>query len=172
MDAQLNFSEIYRQHAEAVFRLAWVLTGDRSDAEDLCSEAFARALAGGGKIVQSTVRSYLYAIVRNLATSRHRRPRVERAAQDELIDTTASLDLGPEQQAELRQQLAQASAGLSTLREKERHVLILCAQYGFSTGEIAEALGMEPGHVRVRLHRARRHLQTFLDQQERRHASP
>lgn len=172
MDAQLNFSDIYRQHAGAVFRLAWVLTGNRSDAEDLCSEAFARALAGGGEIVQSTVRSYLYAIVRNLAASRYRRPTVELAAQDELVDATPSPDPGPEQQAELRQQITQASSALSTLNEGERHALLLCAQYGLSTSEIARALGLAPGHVRVRLHRARRHLQAILDQQERRHASP
>ncbi len=71
MDGPASFSDIYRQHAGAVFRLAWLLTGDRSDAEDLTSEAFARALAGEGRIVQATVRSYLYAIVRNLASSPH-----------------------------------------------------------------------------------------------------
>ena len=99
MDAALSFSAIYRQHAEAVFRLAWLLTGNRSDAEDLTSEAFARALAGEGRIVQATVRSYLYAIVRNLATSRLRRPIVELPTDDESLADAAAADPGPEQQA-------------------------------------------------------------------------
>lgn len=166
MDPTLSFSEIYRQHADAVFRLAWMLSGNRSDAEDLTSEAFARALAGEGRIVQSTVRSYLYAIVRNLAQSRLRRPMLEREAEDEDLAQAVDLEPGPELQAELRQRLAQASTGLARLREGERQVLLLCGLHGLSTAEIADALGLEPGHVRVRLHRARRQLQQFLDPTE------
>lgn len=162
MDATLSFSDLYRQHAGAVYRLAWLLTGDRSDAEDLTSEAFARALAGEGRIVQATVRSYLYAIVRNLANSRLRRPTVEVADADRIADT-ADAEPGPEQLAELRQRLIRASAGLSTLRECERQVLVLCGLHGLDTAEVADALGLAPGHVRVRLHRARRRLESFLD---------
>jgi RNA polymerase sigma-70 factor (ECF subfamily) len=165
MDQTLSFSEIYRQHAEAVFRLAWMLSGDRSEAEDLTSETFARALAGAGRIEQATVRSYLYAIVRNLVSSRHRRPAVEVAAEDEQLNSTAEPDPGPEQRAELRQRLAHASAGLAAMRESDRQVILLCGVHGLSNLEIADALGLDPGHVRVRLHRARRQLAEFIDQQ-------
>ena len=171
MDAPLSFSEVYRQHADAVFRLAWMLTGNRTDAEDLCSEAFARALAGEDRIVQTTVRSYLYAIVRNLAVSRQRRPVVEIPAQDDSSGDAQDQSPGPEQRAELCQRLIQAGAGLATLREGERQLLLLCGLDGLSTGEIADALGLEPGHVRVRLHRARRQLQLVLEQQEHPHAA-
>lgn len=162
MDHSLSFSEIYRQHVEAVFRLAWMLSGDRNEAEDLTSEAFARALAGAGRIEQATVRSYLYAIVRNLVSSRHRRPAVEVAADDEQINDAAESDPGPEQRAEMRQRLAQANAGLAAIRESDRQVLLLCALHGLSNSEIADALGIDSGHVRVRLHRARRQLAAFI----------
>ncbi len=171
MDRTISFAEIYRQHAEAVFRLAWMLSGNRSDAEDLTSEAFARALAGEGRIEHATVRSYLYAIVRNLVSSRQRRPAVEVAADEDVLAEAPHLDPGPEQQAELRQRLAHAGAGLSALREGERQVLLLCGLHGLSIAEIADALGLDPGHVRVRLHRARRQLQSFLDQQESVHGT-
>jgi RNA polymerase sigma-70 factor (ECF subfamily) len=163
MDAPLSFSDLYRQHADAVFRLAWLLTGDRSDAEDLTSEAFARALAGEGRIVQATVRSYLYAIVRNLAASRLRRPVVELPADDEAIAEASAPEPGPEQHAEWRQRVAHASAGLAQLREGERQVLLLSGLHGLEVAEIADALGLAPGHVRVRLHRARRRLEQFID---------
>ena len=165
MDPTLSFSEIYRQHAEAVFRLAWMLSGERSEAEDLTSEAFARALAGAGRIEQATVRSYLYAIVRNLVSSRHRRPAVEVAVEDEQLSNSAEPDPGPEQRAELRQRLAHASAGLAAMRESDRQVLLLCGVHGMSNLEIADALGIDAGHVRVRLHRARRQLADFVNQQ-------
>ena len=156
MEQALGFSEIYQQHAEAVFRLAWMLSGDRHEAEDLTSEAFVRALAGAGRIEQTTVRSYLYAIVRNLAASRRRRPAlVELVTDVEKIAAAAEPEPGPEQRAELRQRLAHASAALEALREGDRRVLLLCCVHGLSSLEIADALGLEPGTVRVRLHRAR-----------------
>ena len=96
MDQTMSFSEIYRQHADAVFRLAWMLSGNRSEAEDLTSEAFARALAGAGRIEQATVRSFLYAIVRNLVISQQRRPAVELAVDDEQLSDAIEPDPGPE----------------------------------------------------------------------------
>jgi RNA polymerase sigma-70 factor (ECF subfamily) len=165
MEPVLSFSEIYRQHAEAVFRLAWMLSGDRDEAEDLTSETFARALAGAGRIEQATVRSYLYAIVRNLVSSRHRRPRLEVSVDDEQLSHAEQSDPGPEQRAELRQRLAHASAGLAAIRESDRQVLLLCGLHGLNTLEIADALGLDPAHVRVRLHRARRQLAAFIQRQ-------
>ena len=158
MAPTLAFADLYCAHADAVFRLAWLLTGDRHEAEDLTSEAFARALAGEGAIVQASVRSYLYAIVRNLAASRRRRPVVEVAAEEETVAEAIDAEPGPEQRLELRERLAHAGAGLARLREGERQVLLLSGLHGLSIAEIADALGLEPGHVRVRLHRARQRL--------------
>ena len=162
----LSFSDIYAEHATAVFRLAFVLSGDRHEAEDLTSEAFARALAGAERIRQPTVRSYLYAVVRNLVASRKRRPMLELAVEGEGFDAAtqaaAGSDPGPEQRAELRQRIAHASAALDALPEGERQVVLLCGVHGLSNPEIADALGLSPGNVRVRLHRARRQLADIL----------
>ena len=67
----MSFSEIYRQHADAVFRLA-----------------------GSGRIEQATVRSFLYAIVRNLVISQQRRPAVELAVDDEQLSDAIEPDPG------------------------------------------------------------------------------
>ena len=87
-----DFSSIYRQHVDAVFRLAFLLTGQRAEAEDLTSETFARALASTGAIRHETVRSYLYAITRNLVASRQRRPVVEQADPEDAATTAAARD--------------------------------------------------------------------------------
>ena len=158
-----DFSAIYRQHADAVFRLAFLLTGQRAEAEDLTSEAFARALASAGAIRHETVRSYLYAIVRNLVASRQRRPLLEQADPDDQAALAATTpDPGPEAQLEIRQSLAHAGAGLAALKERDRQVLLLCGIDGLDPIQIADALGLEPGAVRVRLHRARRQLAAWL----------
>ncbi len=157
------FSDIYRQHAEAVYRLAWVLSGNRVEAEDLTAEAFARALAGADRIEQDTVRSYLYAIVRNLVRSHARRSLFELPAGEHRLDEAAEPEPGPEQRFELRQCLARLGTGLTRLREVDRQVLLLCGIDGLNTREIADALGLTPGHVRVRLHRARRQLVSLTE---------
>lgn len=157
-----DFSTLYRQHADAVFRLAFLLTGQRAEAEDLTSETFARALASAGAIRHDTVRSYLYAIVRNLVASRQRRPAVEQPDLEEAAAQVADPDPGPEEQLAIRQRLARAGAGLAALKERDRQVLLLCGVDGLDPAEIADALGLEPGAVRVRLHRARRQLAARL----------
>jgi RNA polymerase sigma-70 factor, ECF subfamily len=163
MDPPSDFALIYRQHAEAVFRLAFLLTGQRAEAEDLTSETFARALASAGAIRHGTVRSYLYAIVRNLVASRQRRPTLEQADPDDAAAQAAHApDPGPEEQLEIRQRLAHAGAGLAALKERDRQVLVLCGVDGLDPAQIADALGLDPGAVRVRLHRARLKLAAFL----------
>jgi RNA polymerase sigma-70 factor (ECF subfamily) len=162
MDPATDFAAVYRQHAEAVFRLAFLLTGQRAEAEDLTSETFARALASAGAIRHETVRSYLYAIVRNLVASRHRRPVAERSEPEEAAAELADPDPSPEAQLEIRQRLARAGAGLAALPERDRQVLVLCGVDGLGPAQIADALGLAPGTVRVRLHRARRQLAAFL----------
>jgi RNA polymerase sigma factor (sigma-70 family) len=163
MDVAPCFAEIYRQHAAAVYRLAWLLSGDRHEAEDLTSECFARALGGDGAIRQATVRSYLYAIVRNLVASRQRRPAIELPADDERLADMPDAEPDPEQRADLRQRLAQASNALAALREPERQVLVLCGVHGMDAAEMSDALGIDAGAVRVRLHRARRALARLLE---------
>ena len=165
MNSPADFSQIYRQHAQAVFRLAFLLTGQRAEAEDLTSETFARALASAGAIRHDTVRSYLYAIVRNLVASRHRRPALEQADPGDLFaQAAAAPDPGPAEQLEIRQRLAHAGAGLAAMKERDRQVLLLCGRDGLDPIQIADALGLEPGAVRVRLHRARRQLAAWLQQ--------
>jgi RNA polymerase sigma-70 factor, ECF subfamily len=165
MSSPADFSQIYRQHADAVFRLAFLLTGQRAEAEDLTSETFARALASVGAIRHQTVRSYLYAIVRNLVNSRHRRPALEQADPDEVaLQSAPDPDPGPEEQLEIRQRLVRAGAGLAAMKERDRQVLLLCGLDGLDPTQIADALGLEPGAVRVRLHRARRQLAAWLQQ--------
>src|SRR5438270_13850449 len=61
----LNFGTLYRKYARDVYRFALYLSGDPATAEDLTSETFVR-LWSARDLRVSTVRAYLFAIVRNL----------------------------------------------------------------------------------------------------------
>lgn len=67
-----DLEALYRQHASAVFRFAWGLCGDRSQAEDLVSETFVRLLTKGPRIETQTALAYLMAVARNSYLNRQR----------------------------------------------------------------------------------------------------
>ena len=75
-----RLAEVYVRSAPAGFRLAYLLTGDRTLAEDLVQEAFVK-LAGRFRDLRSEEAFpwYLRRTVVNLANSHFRRVRVERA---------------------------------------------------------------------------------------------
>ena len=49
-----DLETIYRQHSPAVFRYAWGLCGNRSEAEDLVSETFVRLLTRAPRLETRT----------------------------------------------------------------------------------------------------------------------
>jgi RNA polymerase sigma factor (sigma-70 family) len=80
-----RLGSLYASEAEAVIRLAYVLTGDRHAAEDIAHDAFARVgrrLFGLRDPEHS--RAYLYRTVVNLCRGRGRRLRIERRALQKL----------------------------------------------------------------------------------------
>ena len=65
---------LYRDHGQAAFRLAYLLTGDRARAEDVVQDAFVRMLARVRHIrATDTMRAYLTRTVVNLAKNEYRR---------------------------------------------------------------------------------------------------
>ena len=73
---------------------------------------------------------------------------------------------GPDDKIASAQSLRQLQDGLSRLKEKHRIVLLLREVDGMSCEAISESLGIPVGTVDSRLHRARKHLATFLHRAE------
>lgn len=152
--ANVNFEDLYRRHADDVFRFAcWLCGGDRAEAEDVVSETFLRAWTNDQRIEVSTVKGYLFTIARNVLLNRNRRRRPGTshtlAAQ---ADTTSP---GPARAAEQRDELAAAMAAVQALPEAERAALLLRAQHEMPYDEIARTLGISLAAAKVNVHRAR-----------------
>ena len=75
-----RLAELYRQHAAEAIRLAYLLTGDRNQAEDLVQDAFVKL---AGHLVHlrdpGAFDAYLRRTIVNSANSSFRRKRIERA---------------------------------------------------------------------------------------------
>src|SRR5512140_2508182 len=67
---------LYLEHRDFVLRLAWRLTGGRDDALDILQETFLELYARfPGFSLASTLRAFLYPVVKHMAIDRARRQR-------------------------------------------------------------------------------------------------
>lgn len=145
---------LYRQHALAVFRFAYGLSRNRAEAEDIVSEAFARALTRAGAIESRTARAYLLTVARNVFLDGRRRSARHARALTEIEHAP------PDAASDEPARLASALKALGALPEGERAALLLRLDHGMSYEAIATALGISIAAAKVRVHRARVRLTT------------
>lgn len=160
---RVDFRGLYERHAGDVRRFAFFLCGERARADDLAAEAFARAWTSVGELRTSTVKAYLFRIVRNLVVEGARKNGREQA----ILESTVDLRPGPVAAADGRIELRAVLAALQGLSGTDRAALLMRAQDGMSHEEIAAALELSVAAVRVRIHRARLALSTLKIREER-----
>jgi RNA polymerase sigma-70 factor (ECF subfamily) len=150
----IDFQTLYERHANDVFRFAFYLCANRSDAEDITSETFVRAWTVQERIELPTVKSYLFAIARNYyLQSLRKRSRQRDLAEIEQLAIDPSP--GPEVAAEQKMELNRILTALQELPEADRSALLLRAQEGLSYLEIARTLGLSEAAVKIKIHRTR-----------------
>jgi RNA polymerase sigma-70 factor (ECF subfamily) len=168
------FEALVRRYQGWVFTLALRMVGDRGEAEDVAQEVFLKAYRGLKTFKgASRFSTWLYAIAThhclNHLQARARRPRpaggAATAGGDDPPDPVDRLpDRAPRADALLeRADLERVvQAELQRLTEEQRAILVLRDIQGLAYEEIAQALGLELGTVRSRLHRARMALKARL----------
>jgi RNA polymerase sigma-70 factor, ECF subfamily len=147
----IDVAAVYDRYAKDVYRFALYLCGNRAQAEDIASETFARAWIARDQIRVGTVKAYLLMIARNLYRDGRRRD-----WRAEELDA-AQRDPGPDPETAAgdRAALDRVLIALAQLPEPDRAALLLSAQEGMTSEEIAAALGLSVPAVKVKIHRAR-----------------
>ena len=146
------------QYAGALYRVAFSVLRNASDAEDAVQEAFLRVLRHRDQLDEvRDHRVWLIRIVWNIVLDRKRRAKTRPETDDvaELARVLPSKGLSAEQVASAAQHHAQVLACVEQLPEKEREVLTLSAFDELSSVEISTVLGITESSVRSRLFRAR-----------------
>jgi RNA polymerase sigma-70 factor (sigma-E family) len=142
-----RIGELYRQHAAAAIRLAYLLTGDRVVAEDLVQDAFVR-LAGRLAHLRDagSFDAYMRKTIVNLSHSYFRRKRVERKyLKRARVLVEPDTDRTPGRSVEDREVLWTA---LGKLPERQRAALVLRFYEDLSEAQVAEILRCRPGTVK------------------------
>lgn len=172
-----SFEESLAPLLDRAYGLAYTLTRNPTDAEDLLQEAALRGLRRFETFELGTnFRAWFYRLLVNCHYERHRQTR-RRPSTVELDDVevgelylyrrTAEAglhELGDDPARMVMSKLTteQVMGALAELPEEYRVVAQLCLAQELSYQEAAEALGCPTGTVRSRLHRARRMLQRSL----------
>ena len=155
------FGALVRRHYRAAYAVALAVLGNPMDAEDVCQDAFLRALERLDSLRKpERFSAWLLQIVRNQARNfrSYRRLRSARP----LDESSAAADEDPAREAERQELRRELESALSGLSEIEREVVLLHDLEGWKHREIAEALGLSEGMSRQHLMGARRLLRDRL----------
>ena len=159
-----SWEEVVNNHSAKVFRLAYRLTGNRYDAEDLTQEVFVRVFRSLANFKPGTLDGWLHRITTNLFLDQARRK--SRIRFDALADDAESRlpgrEPGPERSFEYNNLDLDVQAALDALPPDFRAAVVLCDLEGLSYDEVAEALDVKLGTVRSRIHRGRTMLRESL----------
>lgn len=159
-----SWDQVVREHADRVYRLAYRLSGNPHDAEDLTQETFIRVFRSLGSYKPGTFEGWLHRITTNLFLDMvRRRARLRMEGLPEDTDRLVGGGPSPEQvyvATHLDPDLQQA---LDDLAPEFRAAVVLCDVEGLSYEEIGATLGVKLGTVRSRIHRGRQALKAALE---------
>jgi RNA polymerase sigma factor (sigma-70 family) len=164
-----TWEEIVRAHSTRVYRLAYRLTGNPHDAEDLTQEVFVRVFRSLSSYTPGTFEGWLHRITTNLfldMARRRQRIRFE-GLPEEAEQRLPGKEPGPAEAFEDRYMDSDVQQALAALPPDYRAAVVLCDIEGFSYEEIAATLGVKLGTVRSRIHRGRERLRTALAHRQR-----
>ena len=160
-----TWEDIVRSHSARVYRLAYRLTGNPHDAEDLTQEVFVRVFRSLSSYTPGTFEGWLHRITTNLfldSARRKQRIRFE-GLPDEMVYRLAGREPTPAEAFDDSHLDDDVQAALKALPPEYRAAVVLCDIEGFSYEEIAATLGVKLGTVRSRIHRGRAQLRVALE---------
>jgi RNA polymerase sigma factor (sigma-70 family) len=162
-----SWEDVVRDHSARVYRLAYRLTGNPHDAEDLTQEVFVRVFRSLSSYTPGTFEGWLHRITTNLFLDLVRRR--ARIRFDPLPDDAERIPgkegagtKSPAQHYDDTHFDDDVQAALDALPPDFRAAVVLCDLEGLSYEEIAATLGIKIGTVRSRIHRGRSQLRAAL----------
>jgi len=157
-----TWEQLVREHSAQVFRLAFRLTGNRHDAEDLTQDVFVRVFKSIHTFTPGTLEGWLHRITTNLFLDGARRK--QRIRMDPVADAPERRlpDASPDDLVDDALFDHDVARALAALAPEFRVAVVLCDIEGLSYDEIAAVLDVKVGTVRSRIHRGRSQLREAL----------
>jgi RNA polymerase sigma factor (sigma-70 family) len=159
-----SWESIVQEHSGRVYRLAYRLTGNVHDAEDLTQDVFIRVFRSLHTYQPGTFEGWLHRITTNVFLDRMRRKQRIRfdALTEEASARLAGRGPSPEQSYADAHFDDDVQRALAALTPDFRAAVVLCDIEGLTYEEVSETLGIKLGTVRSRIHRGRAQLREAL----------
>ncbi|MCW2855941.1 MAG: polymerase, sigma 29 subunit, SigE [Marmoricola sp.] len=159
-----SWDQIVEDHSARVYRLAYRLTGNPHDAEDLTQEVFVRVFRSLHTYTPGTFEGWIHRITTNLFLDQARRKsKIRFDSLPEDADNRLPSPVATPDVAYLNQMFdADIEAALAALPPDFRAAVVLCDVEGLTYEEIADVLDLKMGTVRSRIHRGRAMLRKAL----------
>lgn len=157
------FAALFEQYKNLVYRTAYLMLGDASEAEDALQEVFVRVYKSlpGFDARKGAFTTWLHRVTINYCLSHQRKRQPTYLPVEEVL--LSLLDESPTASLAERQVIREAVGDLS---EKQRAVVILRYFWDLSYAEIADVLDIPLGTVRSRLDLALKTLRGMLTDRE------
>lgn len=147
----LALGEVFDTLAPRLLPVALHLCGNPAGAEDALQQTFVLAIERADSFdATRRLEPWLAGLLSNVARST-RRHEARRWAQE--LPELAAADAGPVEDAECAELTVLLRTRIDALPPEQRQVLRLQLQHGMTAVEIAEAIEVPPGTVRMRIHR-------------------
>lgn len=155
-----EFRVLVEKYSRAVFRLAYRMTGNQQDAEDVVQEAFLRAFKQLNRYEsRSSFSTWLYRIAANYSLDLIRARRSTDAVEDVVLTEPTA---GPERLLESVQVQETLDMALGSLTQQERTAFVLRHYEGLSIEEISGTLGINNNAAKHSVFRAVQKLRKAL----------
>src|SRR3954468_6526819 len=159
-----TWEQVVTEHGDRVFRLAYRLTGNKHDADDLTQDVFVRVFRYLSTYTPGNFEGWLHRITTNLfldQVRRRQRIRFDALAED-ADDRLVGREPTPAQVFDDRTLDGDVRTALDALAPDFRPAVVLCDIEGLSYEDFAATLGISLGAVRSRIHRGRARLRAAL----------
>src|ERR1700761_8162234 len=168
LDSSETITALVAEYSTTLYRVAYSVTRNAAEAEDIVQETFLRVLKHQNKLGEiRDARVWLVRIAWNLALDRKRRSKARPETEDiaDLVRTLPSNERRADDEVISSQEHARVLALIDRLPAKERQALVLSALEELSTPEIASICATTESSIRSRIFRARRELAALLTKQ-------
>ncbi len=156
MDVE-SFKRLFLPLHPKLFRIAYALVENKSDAEDILQDAYYKLWSRRNELADvRNPEAFCVTLVKNLCLDFLRSPRAGRHDEDVTEVVTLSTDSSPDKELEMQDKVEQVRHLINRLPENQRQVLRLRGIEDCSIDEIEQITGLSAVNIRVLLSRARK----------------
>ncbi len=161
---QEAFDELVRRYQKQIYYLAFRMTGNREDAEDIAQDTFIRVYGALGDFRgESSFYTWIYRIAVNLSINHHYKSKIRKFVSfDGLMEILRSPSPAPDSGVEGEQVDSIVKKALEKFPAKQKMIFILRQYENLSFPEIAELTDRTTGSVKANYFHAVRKLRKAL----------